>query len=162
MTPEYKDGEPYPAQTERVETSVPAGEPIRLLGIVVEKVGTPRGDGSPGSALYRVPIKLSRRPSPLWSELFVQSWDHPPKFTTMHRPGIGSVIGDWVVLDGTTVDEVARFHKDTLMAVVDEVNRREADLLQVQKREADRAAEEVARHEREVRQVADHLSFDRE
>jgi len=37
-------------------------EPIRPIGIVKKGVGRPRDDGTAGSALYRVPIRLSRPP----------------------------------------------------------------------------------------------------
>ncbi len=40
----------------------------------------------------------------------------------MHRPGIASVYGNRVVLDGTTLDEVERYHRDTLKLVVDRAN----------------------------------------
>jgi len=98
---------------------LPGGEtgPVRIIEIVASEVGTPRNDGTPGCALYRVPIRLSRRPSAAWSRLFVQVWDHPPSFTTMHRPGIACVVGDRIILDGTTVEEIEKYHRDTLKAI---------------------------------------------
>ena len=97
-------------------------EPIKLIEIVADEVGTPRNDGTPGSALYRVPIRLSSTPTAEWGRLFVEVWDNPPSFSTMHRPGIGSVIGDRIVLDGTTVEEIEKFHRETLRVVVARVN----------------------------------------
>jgi len=92
------------------------------MEIVAEEVGTPRNYGTPGSALYMVPIRLSRRPSADWARLFVQVWDNPPSYSTMHRPGIASVIGDRIILDGTTVEEIEKYHRDTLKVVVERVN----------------------------------------
>jgi TIR domain len=60
-------------------------EPIRIVGVVVDEVSEPLLDGTRGSGLYRVPFRLSRKPAAEWAELFVRTWDHPPRFTTMHR-----------------------------------------------------------------------------
>jgi hypothetical protein len=62
----------------------PEEGPIRIKGIILEEIGTPRNDGTKGSALYTVPFRLSRRPSSEWAQHFVQTWDYPPSFTTMH------------------------------------------------------------------------------
>ncbi len=100
----------------------PNSEPIRLIEIVAEEVGTPRNDGTAGCALYRVPIRLSRVGSAEWGRLFVQLWDNPPSFSTRHRPGIGRVVGDRIILDGTTMEEIEQYHGATLRIVVDRVN----------------------------------------
>ena len=73
-------------------------EPIRITGIIADQIGVPRNDGTRGSALYRIPFRLTQRPPREWAELFVNNWNHPPLFTTMHRPGIASIIGDTVIL----------------------------------------------------------------
>lgn len=95
---------------------------VRIIGIDTDGITRPRNDGTPGSALYRVPVLLSRRPDPQWATLMVQNWDRPPRWTTMHRPGIGRVEGDRFVLDGTTIDEVDKFHLETLQLAVDQTN----------------------------------------
>ena len=100
----------------------PNSEPVRLIEIVAEEVGTPRNDGTPGCALYRVPIRISRTPSAEWARLFAELWDTPPSFSTRHRPGIGRVVGDRIILDGTTVEEIEQVHRETLRIVVDRVN----------------------------------------
>ena len=102
-------------------------EPVRILGVVVDQVTAPRNDGTPGSALYRIPFQLSRRPSSDWASVFVQKWDRPTSFTTSHRPGIASVVGDKVYLDGTTIEEVETTHRDTLVLALQEMNRLIAD-----------------------------------
>jgi hypothetical protein len=40
----------------------------------------------------------------------------------MHRPGICRVYADRITLDGTTLDEVERVHKETLKLVLEVVN----------------------------------------
>ena len=51
-------------------------DPVRILRVVVDEVSMPRMDGTRGSALYRVPFQLSRRPSAQWVRAFVQAWNH--------------------------------------------------------------------------------------
>lgn len=104
-------------------------EEIKILGIVTNEVTVPKMDGTRGSALYKIPFKLSRTPSRLWKELFVESWDSPPRFTTMHRPRIASVIGDKIILDGTTIDEVKSCHRDTLLLCVEQANEKERQII---------------------------------
>jgi len=41
----------------------------------------------------------------------------------MHRPGIARVSGDKVYLDGTTIEEVQKYHRDTLVLALEETNR---------------------------------------
>jgi hypothetical protein len=90
----------------------PGFEPIRIDGVIVDQIGTPRADGARGSALYSIPFRFNRRPPHEWVELFIRAWDHPTSYTSMHRPGIARVYGDTVVLDGTTVDEVEKYPQD--------------------------------------------------
>jgi hypothetical protein len=98
-------------------------EDIKVTGVIVEEVTQPRNDGTRGSGLYAVPFRLSRSADSVWADLFVNNWDRPPQWTSMDRPGIASVYGSKVVLDGTTMEEVERYHKDTSNLVVDETNR---------------------------------------
>ncbi len=137
-----------------------AFEPLKIMGAVIDEIGVPRNDGSRGSALYRVPFRLSRRPPSEWAELFVQCWDHPVRFTTMHRPGIASVRGDVIVLDGTTVEEVQQYHRDTLVLVVEEANRRYIEYLRQVKQREDREAKRIADHKRKAAEIADQINFD--
>jgi hypothetical protein len=135
-------------------------EPVRIVGVVEEGVGKPLNDGSRGSALYRVPLQLSRRPSRVWAELFKRNWDRPPSFTTMHRPGIGSIQGDTVVLDGTTMDELETVHLRTLRLVMEKTN---AEAAEIERREHEarrHEQEQRRRHEETVRDISHRLRFD--
>ena len=135
-------------------------EPIRILGVIADEVTTPRNDGTRGSALYRIPFQLSRRPSSDWATLFVEKWDHPSSFSSMHRPGIASVMGDKVILDGTTIDEVEKTHRATLILALRETNQlieeHERTMFE-QKREHLRQQEE---RERQLRKAAKRITFD--
>jgi TIR domain len=138
----------------------PEEEPIRILGIVEEGIGSPRNDGTPGSALYRIPLRLSHRPSSTWARHFVETWNRPPRFTTMHRPGIASISGDAVILDGTTMEELERYHVETLRHVLDKVNQDVATHESQERARAEREERQRGEHEEAVRQVASRLKFD--
>ncbi len=152
------DSTKQPAYSETVNSE--AFQPIRITGIIVDEIGVPRGDGTRGSALYRVPFKLSHRPPYEWSQLFIQTWNHPSTFTTMHRPGIASIIGDQVILDGTTVEEIEKDHRSTLILAANEANRRYQEL-EAKKCEALRKEQErVEKHKREVEEAAKRMKFE--
>ena len=135
-------------------------EPIRILGVIDEEVGRPTNDGSPGSVLYEVPFQLSSTPPYDWAELFVRKWDFPPMFTSMHRPGIAQVVGDRIVLDGTTLEEVERYHRDTLKLAVQETNKLYIENLTRQKQLPERERAESEEHRRLVSEKARKIRFD--
>lgn len=135
-------------------------EPIEIVGVDTPNVGTPRNDGTRGSGLYRVPIKLSRRPPREWAAALPQAWDRPPEFTTMHRPGIATVNGDCVVLDGTTIEEVRDYHARTLALVVAQLNEDQARCRARAQADDQRTAGERSTHEKNVRSVADDSRFE--
>jgi hypothetical protein len=134
-------------------------QPIKIVGIIVDEVTEPSMDGTRGSALYSIPFRLSGRPSREWSEIFLHEWDHPPRFTSMHRPGIAEVSGDRIILDGTTIEEVKRYHRDTLVLCVDETNRKEADYRArlAQQQEAERQQSEA--HWKQINDSAGDIQF---
>jgi hypothetical protein len=97
-------------------------QPIGIINVIASEVGTPRNDGTRGSALYAVPFQLSSRPSAEWAEHFVNTWRMPPTCSTRHRPSIARIEGDRLILDGTTAEEVADVHRETLNVVLEKVN----------------------------------------
>ena len=133
---------------------------INLLGIDKEGVTPPRNDGTRGSALYTVPFRLSSRPSAVWSKLFIEAWNHPQSFTTMHRPGIASVQGDRVVLNGTTLEEVETYHLPVLKAAVATANEGEhahEEEAAARKARSERETEDFRKH---VDEAVDRIKFD--
>lgn len=135
-------------------------DPLRIVGVIVDEVTEPTMDGTPGSALYAVPFRLSRQPSPLWSEIFVRTWNRPPRFTTMHRPGIASVVGSKIILDGTTIDEVKHYHKEILILCVEKANEEEARVLDLRRQEEERRRQNTEHHRTTVESIASELGFD--
>ena len=67
----------------------------------------------------------------------------------MHRPGIASVYGSTVTLNGTTIDEVERYHRDTLQLAITETNRQYGEWRREQ--EQRHARETALREERQKR-----------
>jgi len=135
-------------------------DPIRIIGVDEAGVTRPRNDGTRGSGLYKVPLRLNRRPSATWGRLLPAVWDHPPEFTTMHRPGIASVAGDRIILDGTTMEEVERYHAATLHKVIPEVNRLVAEEEATERRKSERAEAERRVHDESVRDASKRITFD--
>ena len=96
--------------------------PVEIIQVLEDEVGTPRNDGTPGSALYSIPIKLNQSPPLVWRHFFVQAWNHPEEYTTMHQPGIAQVQGDRIILDRTTVEFLRDTHTKTLRMAVEKAN----------------------------------------
>jgi hypothetical protein len=96
----------------------------------------------------------------VWAKHFVDTWNQPPRFTTMHRPGIASVFRDSIILEGTTLEELERYHVETLRHVLAKVN---ADVAAHERQEpvrAEREAEARRQHDESVREIVGRLRFD--
>lgn len=134
--------------------------PIKITEMIANEIGTPRNDGTQGSALYSVPFRLSSYPPAEWADFFIQTWNLPPEFTTMHRPGIASVEGNSVVLHGTTVEEVEKYHKKTLVLAAEEANRlyQEHAAKRAQHEQAER--ERLSEHKKNITEMAKRIKFD--
>jgi hypothetical protein len=78
----------------------------------------------------------------------------------MHRPGIARIEGDRIILDGTTVEEVEKTHRDTLKVVLDKVNQDVAEHEARLRREEQRRADELRQHKQSVEDAAKKISFD--
>ena len=103
-------------------------EAIKIKGIIVDEVTMPLNNGTGGSGLYKIPFELNKQPNQEWINFFISSFNSPPQYTMMHRPGIASVYGNKIYLDGTTLEEVERYHKKTLKLAVDIANKNSATL----------------------------------
>lgn len=134
-------------------------EPIRILGIMTDEVTVPKMDGTRGSALYAIPFRLSRYPSELWKKIFLETWRFPPRFTTMHRSKIASVLGDKIILDGTTIEEVQQYHRETLIACVETANKEEAKLLEEKRQAEEMQKNRESEHYSNVQDIAKKIKF---
>lgn len=147
------------ADTKDSDIDINEEDRISIIGVIVDEVTEPRLDGTRGSALYRVPFRLSKYPSSTWTRLFINAWNSPPRFSTMHRPGIASVSGDKIILDGTTIEEVRDVHKETLILCVDIANQQETELIRKQRAEEKAAEERRLRHKASVESIAGEITF---
>jgi hypothetical protein len=128
-------------------------DPLKIVGVIVDEVSEPKMDGTPGSALYTVPFRLNRKPSSIWSEIFIHTWDSPPSYTSMHRPGIASVSGAKIILNGTSIEEVKRYHRNTLILCVEEANKEENKYLE-------RKGKKSEEHRKNLESEAGEITFD--
>ncbi|MCK4344765.1 MAG: toll/interleukin-1 receptor domain-containing protein [Bacteroidales bacterium] len=135
-------------------------EKIKIKGILIDEVSLPLNDGTKGSALYKVPFELNKRPDYEWIDLFIDAWNRPSRFTSMHRPGIASVYGNKIVLDGTTIEEVEKYHKATLKLAVETANNVLKEIKQKKKlkEEAEKRREEE--HRKSVEEASKRIKFD--
>lgn len=136
------------------------GVAITIVGVDESGITAPRNDDTPGSALYDVPLKLNGAVHAEWADVFVRTWDRPPSWSTMHRPGIASVAGDRIWLRGTTLEEIEKHHLSTLKLCVSVANEKFNALLR-----SARAAKEAKRrregeHRQHVRDAIKRLKFD--
>lgn len=137
-----------------------SSEPIRITGIIADKVTMPKLDGTAGSALYQVPFRLSRRPDGDWVRFFIEAWNHPSRFTTMHRPGTADVEGDIVWLRRTTLEEVETVHRETLVLAVNKANAQHLELTQARNHQQELRAEQERAHRTAAQDAARRIKFD--
>ncbi len=133
---------------------------VRIVEVVTQDITEPKNDGRRGSSLYMIPFRLNRTPSILWADAFVKAWNFPPEFTNLHRPGIASVSGDRIILDGTTIEEVKNTHKRTLNLCVSVANRVEAEHHQKERERDQEVHERSSLFRRRVEDVAKDITFD--
>jgi hypothetical protein len=146
-----KETKPKPVSTD---------EPIKIKGIVIDEITEPKNDGTRGSALYKIPFELNRTPSYEWRELFINAWNHPPRFSTMHRPGIASSYGNQVILDGTTIEEVEKHHKDTLKLVAEVANKQLEEINLRKQQQAEKERIEREKHRKNINDISNRINFD--
>jgi hypothetical protein len=161
--PERASAPPTPvavSSTESAPVARASHEPLKITGIIADKVTVPRMDGSRGSALYEIPFRLSRRPPPDWEDLFVESWNHPAQFTSMHRSGIASVEGDVIWLRGTTLDEVEHYHRDTLKLAIATANNLYEEIQRKHQSRHLAEKERTTAHTQSINDAAKRISFD--
>ncbi len=144
----------------KMSDSMSTEKPIEILEIVSEEVTRPRMDGTKGSGLYAVPVKLSRTPSRYWAKAFLYSWSQPPRWTMMHRQGIARISGDRIVLDGTTIEEVRDHHRDTLMLCVNQASEMEMEFNLKQERKKQQENEMRKSHDETVNSISKEIKFE--
>ena len=78
----------------------------------------------------------------------------------MHRPGIARVAGDRIILDGTTIEEVEKYHRDTLIIVIQRVNELLAEHEKARLAHLERERQELEKYRDTLREVSSRLRFD--
>lgn len=134
--------------------------PIKILKIVKDEITLPKMNGAVGSALYSIPFELNRNPDQHWINLFVSTWNRPPQRTNRHRPGIASVIGNRLILDGTTIEEVASTHRQTLLLCILEANEKYEYFISQRKQESTEMSKDQDQLRKSISDAADKIKFD--
>ena len=127
---------------------------VRFVEIIASEATAPRNDDSHGGELYTVPIRLSREPTEIWKRTFIQTWDRPPAFTFMHRPGIVRIQGDRVVMEGTTIGEIWQYHRVILKFALNKANAVEQNTWESEARQQPIRDRRLAEHRSHVEYVA--------
>ena len=73
---------------------------------------------------------------------------------------IARIVGDRLILEGTTVDEIEKYHQETLMSVPDKVNTDIAALEARQRREQEKRDEQLRQHRPTVEEAVKRIRFD--
>lgn len=134
-------------------------EDIKILGIITNEVTVPKMGGSRGSALYKVPFKLSQKPTSTWKQMFINLWNRPPRFTSMHRLDIVKVIGDKIILDGTTIKEVKSYHRETLLLCIEEANKKEKQIIKSQNKIEKERNMKVQEHFQSIEDISRNIDW---
>jgi hypothetical protein len=134
--------------------------PIDIIRVSVDSISPHSIDGGRGSGLYRIPFLLSAVPTNEWVESFIRKWNRPSSFSSMHRPGIASVDGNLIWLSGTTLEEVERHHRRTLIQAVKEANDYLKSVLQQQSDNAKMQNDALAESRARIHEASKRISFD--
>ena len=78
----------------------------------------------------------------------------------MHRPGIATVSGSTITLNGTTIEEVERYHRDTLQLAVNQTNRRYGEWRNEQDQRLAREKAMRDDHRKRVEDISRKITFD--
>lgn len=133
---------------------------VKIVEILIDDVSIPKRDGAPGSDLYRVPFRLSCKPSQIWEKAFIEAWDNPEKQTSSHRPGIASVLGDTIILEKTTIEKIERYHQKTLKLAVTRANKTVKESLDKKTVLNSKEQKKIREHKERVEEVAKRIKFE--
>jgi hypothetical protein len=78
----------------------------------------------------------------------------------MHRPGIARVHGDRIILDGTTMEEVERYHAKTLKLALEKTNEEAAAEEERQRLLAEQKRKSELEFRNSVGEISKRLKFD--
>ncbi|RYL92565.1 hypothetical protein [Sporolactobacillus sp. THM19-2] len=78
----------------------------------------------------------------------------------MHRPGIAKVVSNKIILDGTTIEEVKQYHRDTLILAVNEANKKYNEYKLVKETEEATRIKNEQQHYSNVLKQASEIDFD--
>lgn len=140
--------------------SLTRADDVRIVEILVDDVSVPKRDGTPGSDLYKIPFRLSRKPSQIWENAFIEAWDNPENPKYSHKPGIASILGDRIILEKTTIEKIERYHQNALKLAVDRANKTEKETLNKKSALNSKERKRIREHRERVEEVAKRIKFE--
>ena len=78
----------------------------------------------------------------------------------MHRANIASVVGDKIVLDGTTIEEVKEYHKKTLQICVRVANEETPKIIEQKRLQKEERLKQEEAYKKDIEDQAKGVSFD--
>jgi len=133
---------------------------VKILEILVDDVTVPERNGTPGSDLYKVPFRLSCKPSQIWENAFIEAWNNPENHATSHRPGIASIMGNMIILEKTTIEKVEKYHQKTLKLAVAHANEKVKESLNKKSTLNSKEQKRIREHRERVEEVASRITFE--
>jgi len=110
--------DPMTARDEKIDMNNNSIEDVEIKRILEHEITEPLNDGTQRSALYIIPFELTKQPTEDWIRLFIKAWNDLLLHNSKHRPGIASVSGNKIILNGTTIEEVEDCHREALERAV--------------------------------------------
>src|SRR5699024_2598238 len=130
---------------------------IKIEGIITDEVTVPTNDGTRGSALYKIPFRISKSPDYLWKDLFVKNWNNPPKFTTMQKRGRVEVISTTIIIYDTTIEEEKKNYRKTTVIAAKKTNNEYYEIKKKQKRKEERQQRIKKEHYEKIRKDSNEI-----
>ena len=137
----------------------PTFVPIKVEGFFQSDIGHPKNDGTPGSGLYSVPIKLSAAPPREWIDTFIEAFDGLEKYDSGHRQGIASISQNRLTLNGTTMEEIESSHQRTIQLAMERANTAYAELLMKRSAADTKKNAEAESHRKHVEELAKKIKW---
>ena len=78
----------------------------------------------------------------------------------MHRPRIASVVRDRINLNGTSVEEVEKYHRRTLLLVIDQVNQTIMNQERDEYKKNLLLRSQVEEHQKKLVDISKRITFD--
>jgi hypothetical protein len=105
---------------------------IKINGIIINEVFSPKKADLLDKTLFNVPFKLSRKPSSQWEKAFMSVVNNSTHSKSINLPQIACIQGDMIILNGVKIEDIETHHRSTLLQSVKRANEIERKHMQEQ------------------------------